>query len=277
MYKNFFLRFWHKPLLLKVKTFFDYTIIVPLPLSTDIFHLGAKNHPSELSLTKYILENVKGGDVVLDVGTHIGFYSLLLSKQVGHSGKVHSFEPTKNIYEIANRNLSQWNNVVLNNKAISDRDGSTLFYEFPLLYSEFNTTNIEQYQNEDWIKKNPAIINHIEIVSLDSYCSEHKVKPTFIKIDVEGGEHMVVGGMSQILSDFKPVVALEFIHPKLGNKTHHDAAQKLLKFHYAAYICDLDGRLTAVTDIDKYLIKNDLIGENIIYIHKDKLSSLISE
>ena len=43
--------------------------------------------------TRAFLANLKEGDIVVDVGAHVGYYSALASLKVGDQGKVFSFEP----------------------------------------------------------------------------------------------------------------------------------------------------------------------------------------
>ena len=42
--------------------------------------------------TKVMKDHIKKGDIVIDCGGHIGYYSLLFSRLVGKKGKVYTFE-----------------------------------------------------------------------------------------------------------------------------------------------------------------------------------------
>ena len=48
----------------------------------------------EPAVVNAIAEVVKPGSYAVDIGAHIGFYTLLLSKLVGHQGHVPAFEPS---------------------------------------------------------------------------------------------------------------------------------------------------------------------------------------
>jgi hypothetical protein len=45
--------------------------------------------------------------------------------------------------------------------------------------------------------------------TLDSIVEDLKIEPDFVKIDVEGCEHLVLRGASQVLSKFRPRIVLE--------------------------------------------------------------------
>ena len=47
----------------------------------------------EKQTTEYFLENVSEGNVVLDIGANIGYFTLLFASSVGKGGKVFAFEP----------------------------------------------------------------------------------------------------------------------------------------------------------------------------------------
>jgi hypothetical protein len=61
------------------KTFWGDSIRVVLPASTDIYLSGGKTHSSELRLTKYLINNIQETDTVLDIGAHVGYFTLLIS------------------------------------------------------------------------------------------------------------------------------------------------------------------------------------------------------
>ena len=72
----------------------------------------------EPNVTTVFQSSVRTGDIVLDIGANIGYYTLLASKLVGPTGKVYAVEPSQ-----INR-LRLQHNLQLNN--VTERDGSTL-------------------------------------------------------------------------------------------------------------------------------------------------------
>ena len=54
----------------------------------------------ERDKVKLIKKITKKGDVILDVGAHIGYYTMLFAKIIGSEGKIFAFEPDKANFKI---------------------------------------------------------------------------------------------------------------------------------------------------------------------------------
>src|SRR3989344_2665787 len=74
--------------------------------------------------TKLVSKYLKKGDVFVDVGAHIGYFTLLASKIVGPVGRVYAFEPNTNNFKLLQKNVkrNKLNNVICINKAIADKN-----------------------------------------------------------------------------------------------------------------------------------------------------------
>ena len=56
--------------------------------------------------TQIFKETISPGDVVLDIGANIGYYSLIAARLVGDTGKVHAFEPEPNSRDLLEKNIA---------------------------------------------------------------------------------------------------------------------------------------------------------------------------
>ena len=76
----------------------------------------------EPNQTKIVKKYVHEGDVVIDVGAHVGYYTLLMAQLVGKNGKVYSFEPDPVNFELLKKSveINGFENVILIQKAVSD-------------------------------------------------------------------------------------------------------------------------------------------------------------
>jgi len=172
-----------------------------------------------IKIIKYfkIHHNIK---FAFDIGSSIGFYSLLLSKI--NNVKVYSFEPFSETAKILKENiiLNKSNNIILNQIAISSKkkEGTLLFDKVYSLPS--NSTNILE-QN---IINNRNFNEKIKVVSLETFCEQNNIREIdFLKIDVEGEEYSIFENSEKLLKKFKPMIYLE-LHKIMEHKS-----TKLLK------------------------------------------------
>ena len=63
------------------------------------------NEVYEYLVTELVQKEVKMGNVVLDIGAHIGYYALMFAKLVGPHGKVFAFEPEPGNFAILEKNV----------------------------------------------------------------------------------------------------------------------------------------------------------------------------
>jgi len=94
------------------------------------FRQLAKYGIYENETTDYFLENVSEGDVVLDIGANIGYFTLLFASSVGKEGKVFSFEPEPSNFKILKKNakINNFQNIIFENVAVSNSNGTIDLY-----------------------------------------------------------------------------------------------------------------------------------------------------
>jgi FkbM family methyltransferase len=172
----------------------------------------------------------KEGDVVIDVGAHIGKYTILASKMVGSAGKVIAIEAHPANYDILNKNivLNKLSNVVTLNYAVHSKEGVVKLYEpgqeegftiYNTIMSDRETVNNQKYIE---VKAN----------TLDSLMLANGISQVnWIKVDVEGAEFEVLKGSTSVLSSNKDISILLEVH-NVGIKkktTFYEPIMTLLK------------------------------------------------
>ncbi len=171
----------------------------------------------------------KNGDTVIDVGAHIGPYTLKASKWVGSNGKVVAIEAAPDNFDILNRNiqLNKLTNVIaLNYAAYSKQDKIKLFLPSKaeeLSYTKYNTIMTERVYNE---KKFVEIDANTLDYLLQSNGIKHEVN--WIKIDVEGAEYEVLKGAKNILSKSNNISLLVEIHNLSENTNLNEPIKEFL-------------------------------------------------
>jgi FkbM family methyltransferase len=158
---------------------------------------------AELHLQKAILKFVHRGDTVYDVGANLGYVALSLSKQVGPHGRVAAFEPVPQNLRLLRENIedNQLANIEVFDAAASDKDGEALI-RIPENLSMASLI---------WHTENPACIQHAtRTVAIDDLVQAGRLAcPTFVKIDVEGAEALVLRGMRRTIVRAQPVMFVE--------------------------------------------------------------------
>jgi FkbM family methyltransferase len=135
--------------------------------------------------------SLQPGMTFVDVGAHVGLYTLEAARKVGPTGRVYSFEPDPGNFELLSKNVKEngYTNVTLVNKAVSDADGTLTLYR-----SNFNTGDHRTY----FVAKARKGVE-IGTVALDRFFANLHAKVDVVKIDIEGAEEKALKGMHHVL------------------------------------------------------------------------------
>jgi FkbM family methyltransferase len=257
-----------KSSLVMANTFWNELIQISLPSSSDIFITGCKTHDSEVRLCKYLIANSKGKNF-LDIGAHIGFFSLLVNFINEGKNKIIAIEPSINTLSILQQNTRLHNNITMANCAIGNANKEIVFYEFPEKYAENNTANVNQFSSQQWFAKNKPTENKVKMITGDDFVLQQTFIPEIIKIDVEGSENIVIEGFKKTLSMYAPIVIMEFFNENKNNASHGMAEQQLFALGYQNFMIDNNGVLIKINEnTNHYFTNNNIDSDNIVYIKK---------
>ena len=148
---------------------------------------------------KFLRRTLSPGDVAVDVGANIGIYTQLLSRWVGPTGLVHSFEPSPENFgrlQSATRKLA---NVRLSQSAVGESSRRTALY-----VSDKLNVDHRAYRPEG--DSRPTV--PIEMIALDDYFKTGE-RVDLIKMDIQGYELHALRGASRVLAD-NPTIKLLF-------------------------------------------------------------------
>lgn len=248
---------FHKFLKIKERTFWgeEMNLIVPDCVSLSILQYGF----FEEGLTKMILEYLKPGMIFIDIGAHIGYFTMLASYIVGEKGMVHSFEPTPNTYEVLIQNIKR-KNVITNNCAVFSEETIIRFNDYGLKYSAFNTFKKARLDESILKNLNPISVK-VKTVTLDKYVKMKKCEPDFIKIDVENAELEVLQGAKDTIKEFHPIISMEVGDFDLNDKHSSECISLLNNYGYQAY----EYRNNRIL---KHNIKNEYTYDNILFLYQ---------
>lgn len=164
---------------------------------------------------------LKKGDVVLEAGANIGYYTIMESKIVGENGLIYALEPASDNFNYLMRNIKEnkLGNVLPYNLALGSNDGEAILniYEF----ENWNTIEDISYAPQKGQEK-------VIVKSTDSFLSDKK-RPTFLRMDVEGYELEIFKGMQALLKNCPPREIFLEIHFYIMGKEKSLMLLNLLK------------------------------------------------
>jgi FkbM family methyltransferase len=173
--------------------------------ANDSLHLSVHESWEKLE-SKVIKKYVKEGDIVLDIGANIGYYSLLLAKLVGKNGKVYAFEPDPDNFYLLKKNIEAngYENIIPVQKAVSDKNEKLKLY----LQKE-NFAGHSLRHNDS--------LNSIEVdsIRLDDFFKNKSKDINFIKMDIEGAEGRALKGMRKLLGKNKKIKIVSEFCPNM--------------------------------------------------------------
>lgn len=172
-----------------------------------------ENDSLRLSFKKYGLHEmkiakkmIKKGDIVVDIGANIGFWTLVFAELVGKSGHVFAFEPGPENFRILQKNveINNLQNVTLSSKAISDKPSKTKLF---LSYESNDHRIYDPKDNREAVE--------IETITLDEYFKNFDQKINFIKTNIQGSDHAALIGMHEILQKSPSIKLVMEFYPEL--------------------------------------------------------------
>jgi FkbM family methyltransferase len=141
------------------------------------------------------------GAVVVDVGANIGIYSRFLSRCVGPTGMVHSFEPSPDNFKRLCATTRDLSNVRLTQAAVGERSGECKLY----ISDKLNVDHRAYKADGDSRRAVEA-----EMVALDDYLKPGQ-RVDLIKMDIQGYELHALRGAQRVVQENAEInLLLEF-------------------------------------------------------------------
>ena len=151
----------------------------------------------ELELVR---ERLGGGDFV-DVGAHVGLYTVTAALATG--GRVLAFEPNPaaRAQLAENIRLNERRNVLVVPKAVGAEPGRALLHVPATPDPSFSSLEAGRFAEGAPVD--------VEVTTVDAEVEAAGLRPTVVKVDVEGGELGVVEGMARTLATHRPTLLVE--------------------------------------------------------------------
>lgn len=251
-----------KPFPITFGTLWNTRMTCYLPEGNTFYFYGY----CEANLTNFFIRYVQPGMTILDVGAHVGIYSMLGSKLVGPTGNIHSFEPTPRTCALLQKNTSQSSNVTVQNMAVAETPGTVTFADYGPGYGAYNSASEAGAQD---ISRTPTKIT-VKSVRLDDYCSEYYLSPALIKIDAEGFEYEVLKGSAKLLSSNtpRPLVTIEVAGGDGWADNRARTFALLTDNHYLPFEIHPDGTIAP------HALQKQYTYDNLLFIPKERIEEI---
>lgn len=204
----------------------------------------------EPTTVKLLQKKVKKGDTVIDIGAHIGYYTLLAARRVGNKGKVYAFEPNKDNQRLLIKNLTAngYKNVEIIDKAVAEKPSKAKLFLSDVSTGMHSLINIDD-------SKESTIV---DITSIDDFFGKKVPKVSVIKMDIEGGEYAATKGMRKLVKKNKNITLFTEFSPfviKKSGKSPIGFLNLLKKYGFELYSVDeMNGEVRLINP--KKFVKN---------------------
>lgn len=180
---------------------------------SSLFHRVVLAGHYEPELTRRCVELLDPDRDVLDIGANIGFHAVLFARRL-RTGTVLSVEPTPRALNRLRRNLER--NGVSVRVSIFEGVASSEPGEVQI----HTIAGREEYSSLGAMS-HPSISGAttetltVSATTVDDLVAQRSLRPGFMKIDVEGAEHLVIAGAGQVLAEHRPIILAELSDPLL--------------------------------------------------------------
>ena len=206
-------------------------------IANQVYWRGWSGHEPEALPLFYAF--ARHARVVLDVGAHVGLYSLTAS-YANPGARIFAFEPLDAARERLRMNirLNRRENIEVLPDAVSDRCGRHPFY---LVARKLGIPTSSSLSLEFMTRSTAAALTplQVDVTTIDHFCREHGIAEiSLAKLDIESLEPQAIEGMRHAIENTKPHLFVEILDGK-GTDTALDELAG--EFGYNIFALDADG------------------------------------
>jgi FkbM family methyltransferase len=207
----------------------DGDITIELDMGIPVFRYLYFHHDlSSMDEMQLLRSQLRPNDVIVDVGAHIGVFTLAAAK---YGSQVHAFEISPSTTRYLRRNLelnpALATKVQLHEMGLSDTVGE---------FSLYNSTANPDLASLQPLERADTFTETVTLTTLDQHLADTPI--SWLKIDVEGSELAVLRGATRHLAVARPIVLLELFEPFQQRAGTSCAAilQFFAERHYIGYL-----------------------------------------
>ncbi len=176
--------------------------------------------PENFEYTKLFINLIASINTFIDVGTNIGYYSILGAK-LNSTLVTYAFEPSPGVMHYLKENIKMnglQNRIQIAPLALSNASETIDFYEmknpkFPAINNLSGEHNMGTKENRSSHKIT------VKSITLDQYVANKKIDAIdLIKLDTEGAEYLILEGANHVIKTLKPIIICETLFNNIEKK-----------------------------------------------------------
>lgn len=208
----------------------------------------------------FINKLVKKGDVVIDLGANLGYYSRNFARLVEKSGHVYSVEPVEMYRDVLKKNTGRFSQVTILPYAIGENDGEQIMMGIPDSSKYFSHGRTRILGNED----EKASMKFSATMKRPGSLFEGLHRLDYIKCDIEGYEGIAIPLFEEFIIKHHPILQIE-----IDQTNRQQLFAYLAGLGYHSFKLDGD-RLKSIAFGDGQT------HDDLFFIHAEKLSDIPS-
>lgn len=186
----------------------------------EVYYFGAFEKPLLYFLRDCVTAQSTDNGCFLDIGANVGHHSLFLSMYSKH---VHSFEPYRLVIKKLEEHIeiNKLKNITIHPIGLGIGNAMLPFYA-----PTGRNLGLGSFQSSA-ISSGNQYVGELQVVNGDEYIKQKRITNIdLIKIDVEGFEKLVIGGLNGTLRKNRPVLVMEITY---GNDISFRSKEELLR------------------------------------------------
>ncbi|QLQ13833.1 MAG: FkbM family methyltransferase [Brevundimonas sp.] len=209
-----------------------------IDLADTVVSMGCLAGNYEPQETRFVLQTLAPGDVFVDIGANLGWFTILAADRVGSAGQVHAFEPGSLTRGLLQRSVDDngfGDRVQIHSVALGmRRDRGTCCRTLPPVVTEGYMAPAGDAGSAGFAGQD------VDVRPLDALAIDRRVK--LIKMDVEGSEPLVLRGAQNLIARDRPLILAEVYDELLRLVSGTDAAG------FRRQVRDMGYRIHAIRD-----------------------------
>ncbi|MBR3774961.1 MAG: FkbM family methyltransferase [Alistipes sp.] len=208
--------------------------------------LGLGRTGRALEYNYHLPQLVRKGDVAIDIGANLGYYTRPLADIVGVEGTVYAVEPVPVIFSVLERNVRGCKNVHLMNYALGKEECDVEMANDSVAEVGYFGTG-RNFVSEGALSKSAVRFTARMRRGSDLFGGLERID--FIKCDIEGYERVVMPELRTLIERHHPTVLIE-----TDGETRHEIIEMFSEMGYRAYMLEAGREVALDAESDKDII-----------------------